>query len=70
MACLRVQSTKTLKDIPVAVRETKHEMRDKVARVEGEMGVKADDEFSVAFADWRLQHDTSTFTRVKVDGKE
>jgi hypothetical protein len=70
MACLRAKSKKSQRDIPVVVRETKHEMRDKVARVEGELGGKVGDEFSVVFADWRLQHHTSIFTAVKVDGKE
>ncbi|ORY79715.1 hypothetical protein BCR35DRAFT_304534 [Leucosporidium creatinivorum] len=68
MACLRVNTERDDKH-PVIVRETKHYHQDKVTVVEGELEAKPGQLFSVVFADWRLQHDSSTFTTIKVGGK-
>ena len=62
-------ATVRIHGLPVQIREIKFE-RDEVSRVEGEFNVIPGAKFSVTFKDMFLQHITSTFTRIRVNGKE
>lgn len=65
MATVRVDG------LPRAIREIAWKQREGgVQEVQGEFEGKVGADFSVVFCDWRLQHDQSTFTRVRVNGKE
>lgn len=62
-------ATVRLHGLPVLVREIKFK-RDEVAVVEGEFNAIPGAKYSIVFRDMFLQHLSSTFTRVRINGKE